>query len=693
MLVALSALSVLLANTVAEIASFTDEDYRINRGINLSGCVRAVQGDMFILEDETGRALLRSLQDIKPPTVGSVISVSCFGVMYDDLICQIRARNFTVIGQGEPAVPIATSVSQIASGTYDYAHVRLRAKIINVLPDDIQPDNVFLQLSDGTNAVIAVCRERWIGGLGYDATQLIGAEVEITGLVSPHLGHWRRFQGRGIDPFAMSCEDYLKIVTPPPADPFAAPPCNDRIREIAQNPSLLGRRTAAGRVIAVWHGDRFLLETNLPRRKHVQVSLLRGTPSPAFGDIVEVVGLPRTDLFSLTLVQSLWRPAPETKIPHGETNPVKLSARDLFTNKDGQNQVQSLRHGQVIRLTGLVRSLPPENWNDNFVQLLSDGWPISVDASACPGAFRDVTPDCTVEVSGVCLLQTDPWQSDMPVPSVRGFVLVVRSPADVQVLARPPWWTPTRLMAALGVLFAATLLFFIWNRILGRIVIRRSRELAREQIARDAADLKVGERTRLAVELHDSLSQNLEGLACQVTALDGVLTADPKAARACLKTARQMLASCRTELRSCLFDLRGRALEATTFDEALRTTLKPFAVSVELTIRFPVRTSLFGDSVIHSVLCIVRELVSNAIRHGQARHVRIAGERQDEMLRFSVDEDGRGFDPARCPGVESGHFGLVGLRTRVERLGGSIVMDASPGHGSYTRVTLTRKKT
>ena len=75
---------------------------------------------------------------------------------------------------------------------------------------------------------------------------------------------------------------------------------------------------------------------------------------------------------------------------------------------------------------------------------------------------------------------------------------------------------PARLLALIAVLFAGLGAFVVWNRHLARRIERRSRELLDEQIAHVSSDLKTMERTRLAIELHDSLAQNLTGVALEL---------------------------------------------------------------------------------------------------------------------------------------------------------------------------------
>ena len=121
---------------------------------------------------------------------------------------------------------------------------------------------------------------------------------------------------------------------------------------------------------------------------------------------------------------------------------------------------------------------------------------------------------------------------------------------------------------------------------------------------------------------------------------------------------------------------------------AIIRTLEPHLGNTRLTVRFNVRRATISDNTAHAILRIVRELVSNAIHHGKAKSIRIAGRLDQGRILFSVRDDGCGFDPDSVPGVRQGHFGLAGIRERVRKLNGILSFETAQPHGARITVLL-----
>jgi len=211
--------------------------------------------------------------------------------------------------------------------------------------------------------------------------------------------------------------------------------------------------------------------------------------------------------------------------------------------------------------------------------------------------------------------------------------------------------------------------------LLRKVAERRGKELAKESLARTEANLRVGERTRLVVELHDTLVQNMTGVAIALRTHNYDLAA-------------KTLDYCRKDLRNCLWDLRNLTLDDDDINAAIRKTLVPHAAGVELHIRFSVPREKFADNTAHAILCILRELTINAVRHGRATTIWVAGSTEGDQLLFSVRDNGRGFDPSTAPGMEQGHFGLQGIRDRVEGFEGDLTVESTPRSGTKVTIAL-----
>ena len=83
---------------------------------------------------------------------------------------------------------------------------------------------------------------------------------------------------------------------------------------------------------------------------------------------------------------------------------------------------------------------------------------------------------------------------------------------------------------------------------------------------------------------------------------------------------------------------------------------------------------------------IAQEAVTNAVRHAEASHVSIVVSRRDGRCVLLVEDDGKGMDLEEA--MRSGRLGLVGMRERTEMLGGSLLVESSPGSGTTLVVEL-----
>ena len=109
---------------------------------------------------------------------------------------------------------------------------------------------------------------------------------------------------------------------------------------------------------------------------------------------------------------------------------------------------------------------------------------------------------------------------------------------------------------------------------------------------------------------------------------------------------------------------------------------------IDLSIRFNIPRKRLSDDMAHVLMRIIRELVINAVRHGRATAVKIAGSDDGDRLLFSVRDNGSGFDPDNCPGVLQGHFGLQGIQERINQFNGEMKIDSVPDKGTHVTIAL-----
>lgn len=183
----------------------------------------------------------------------------------------------------------------------------------------------------------------------------------------------------------------------------------------------------------------------------------------------------------------------------------------------------------------------------------------------------------------------------------------------------------------------------------------------------------------------------LTGISLELDAARDFARSDAKEMNRHLDLAARSLASCRNDLRNCMWDLRNQTLDDVTMDDAIRRTLAPHLSGASLAVRFAADRELFSDTTALAILRIIRELVTNAVRHGRASSVKVAGCIENGRLLFSVTDDGCGFDPDAAPGVELGHFGLQGVAERAEHFNGEMKIDSTPGKGTCVTVVLSLK--
>ena len=550
---------------------------------------------------------------------------------------------------------------RIPTGELLYSFVRVTGTVASVVHGSTSQIWNWMTLRTPTGNVGITIREAYYP---YgELRSLIDADVSIRGLVVHSWGNERHLGAH----LTIRGSDSIRVLSPPPASPFDAPAftrvgCTHRQK-------LTGSVIAAGRHRAIVLADDGAIAQAVP-------SMDAARPQP--GRRVTLSGFAETDPLRLRFTETLFR-------DEGSGLPPTEPVCDI----DNLKLVGGAYHGSVIAMSGPVLAVSVDA--DGTVAALATQFAdlrVAIDVSAFGFSREDLPGTGSIaRFTGACVNEYESSSPAEAFPRFRGIVLIPRTADDIKELRAPPWWTPFRLLFVILFLLLAIALILVWNRAIKIVSARRGRELYDERIGHALAEQKVEERTRLAIELHDSISQTLTGVSLQ---LDGAakVSSTGGSPLELLSTARQMLASCRGELRRCLWDLRSRTFEEDDMTEAVMRTLAPYRENADVQVRFNVPRKNLSESAVHTVLRIIRELVVNAISHGGAKSVKVAGEYHDCTISFSVRDDGCGFDPATAPGPRQGHFGLQGVRERLDRFNGNLAIDSRPGKGTRIFVTL-----
>jgi signal transduction histidine kinase/ligand-binding sensor domain-containing protein len=200
--------------------------------------------------------------------------------------------------------------------------------------------------------------------------------------------------------------------------------------------------------------------------------------------------------------------------------------------------------------------------------------------------------------------------------------------------------------------------------------------------------LVLGERARLAREIHDTLAQGFVGISSQLDAVAITMKEGAGRAREYLEVARKMAHHSLTEARRSVMDLRASVLDDQDLPAALQAGAQQWvagsAVAVQVDISGPARK--LPDEVEQHVLRIAQEAVINVTKHAAAKTVRIQLRMETGRLYLSIEDDGRGFEQQEAFSEAGGHFGLIGMRERAARIGGKMNVQSEQGHGTKVEV-------
>ena len=231
------------------------------------------------------------------------------------------------------------------------------------------------------------------------------------------------------------------------------------------------------------------------------------------------------------------------------------------------------------------------------------------------------------------------------------------------------------LLGLLLILLAAAIARLLYRRRMGRV---------KEEFAAVLA-----ERNRMARDIHDTLAQGFVGISLQIEAVGKMLEESPERAKQHLDLAQTMVTHSLTEARRSVWDLRAQALENADLAAALADAARKLTTGTSVHAEFKLSGSQrpIPATVENNLWRIGQEAMTNAMKHAKPKHLRVELEFAPRDITLTVADDGRGFDTQDNQLSGDGHFGLIGLRERAERLKARLIIESNPGAGTTIRVT------
>lgn len=206
------------------------------------------------------------------------------------------------------------------------------------------------------------------------------------------------------------------------------------------------------------------------------------------------------------------------------------------------------------------------------------------------------------------------------------------------------------------------------------------------QVNRTLLGHSVAERVRLGRELHDNICQTLYAVCLTLESVQkkGALVPElQQRVDQCMTELRRL----NQEVRAYLEQLEPGRVTGQSFAGALNDLIGSFAAGQDVRIEHRLDDEAVAQIApvhIAEIMNILREAVSNSLRHGHARHITLLAGRSDQAVALAVQDDGRGFTPA---GTGAAGHGLGNMQARAAALGGSLRIESAAGKG--TRVLLT----
>jgi ligand-binding sensor domain-containing protein/signal transduction histidine kinase len=200
------------------------------------------------------------------------------------------------------------------------------------------------------------------------------------------------------------------------------------------------------------------------------------------------------------------------------------------------------------------------------------------------------------------------------------------------------------------------------------------------------------ERSRVAREMHDTVIQGCTGVSAVLEALS-MNDAKDSAGTSLMDFARLQLRSTIDEAREAIWNLRKES-DAASLGEKLESMTRQVSGEFQVPVAWSMNGTPFAitEPVAHDLLMVAREAVYNSMLHGHPARVDVSLTYKGSELLLKLDDDGGGFDLQQAEKGNGHHFGLKGMKERIQRSGGKFRLTSAPGKGVHIEARVPRHR-
>lgn len=653
--------------TTAEVIHLSSAEASRGLPVHLTGVVLFInpRDHAFVVHDEKGAIYVHPTSPALE-TLRRGDQVEVIGATHPGRFAPVvKPASCVVVGTAPIPPARRVAFSQLMSGAYDGQWVEVSGVVRSVTPlPDASKDALVELVSEELRLPL-----RFHGTPFPTARNWIDSEITARGVCF----HFYNKKGQLFDAqLAVPEGETYRIEAPPAPNPYllSVRPLSSLLRYDPQgtDPHRVHLR---GAVTYVKPGYFFFLQEG---KNGIQVHTRQ--EAPPIGEVLDVVGFAKRGAYGPTLEDAAFKRAGIQEI----VTPQRASFREALE-----------ADGDLLTIEGrLVNSFWEPEECVLLVQvaefLIRAHLPFSEKAKtelmAENGGLIALTGVCRTVMGSAAQSQ---WRW-----APQSFELLLRSPADLAVLAPAPWWTSSRVLrvalVGLSLVAAISVVFFLLSR-------RRIREQRQNRLAAEGQFAAVfQERNRVAREIHDTLAQGLTGISVQIEMAKERLSTPPAALQH-LEIARTLVRSSLTEARRTVWGLRPQICENQDLCSALREIAHQLTagtgISVQVTAsptRFHLPPALESD-----LLRIGQEAITNAVKHAQPRTIGVELHVTPEAAELRVIDDGCGgaVAAATAPLHQTGPrpgLGVTGMRERAKHLHGHFTLNDRPEGGTELRL-------